>query len=251
MVFMKKKHGHAKRSVSILIPAHNEEGNIKKLVDAIVKKLNSWILEIVIVDDVSTDSTAVVVDGLSKKYPFVKVIHRTHPCGVGRALKDGFAHVSKEAKWVLMMDADFLTNIDDAAIILEKGNEGYDVVIGSRFIGGTRLVGYPKMKLASNRTYHTLANLVFGTVIHDFTNNFKLFKREVIDEIQWRSGGFAINAETGLMPAVMGYRIAEVPVTWVQRTYGRSNFKILAVAPSYLGVILRAAFFKIISRKKK
>jgi len=238
--------------ISFVMPAHNEENNLPKIVPALFKELGRYIYEVVLVNDASSDRTQQVAERLKKKYPKIKIVNRTPPCGVGRALRDGYKAVSKKSGWVLSMDSDFLENITEIPRLIEKAETGlYDGVIGSRYIDKGRLVNYPVLKRVANRTYHLLVRGVFGIRQRDLTNNFKLYKREIFENIPLSATDFAINAETGIYPVLMGYRIAEVPVSWVQRYFDKSDFKVFKLAPSYLKVAFRALGLRIRGKKKK
>lgn len=223
--------------ISIILPAHNEEGNISKMVEGLFERYDTEILEIIIVNDASEDETAKIAEKLKQRYKKLKLINRQPPCGVGRALKDGFSSINDETEWVLSMDSDFITNLDDVGIMLQKAKEGHDGVIGSRYIKNGKLDGYPFLKKLSNRTYHFLVKTLLGVKANDLTNNFKLYKKEIIQNIVWKSDDFAINAETGIMPLIKGYDIVEIPTTWTQRSSGKSSFKVFRLAPSYLKVL--------------
>ena len=225
--------------ISIIIPAHNEENNLAKIVPALFKELNKNIYEIIVVNDASSDKTRQVGEKLAKKYKKLKIVNRKPPCGVGRALRDGFKSIGKDSEWVLMMDCDFLENIKEIKRLIKRAEQGYDGVIGSRYISQGKLVNYPVVKKMSNRLYHFLVRHVLGIKQKDLTNNFKLYKKEIIETIDWQSNDFAINAETGILPIVKGYKIAEAPVSWIQRYFDKSDFKVFKLAPSYLRVFLR------------
>ena len=231
--------------LSVVLAAHNEEKNLGILVPELLRHLNKYIFEIIVVNDGSTDSTAAVVSGIMKKNKKIRLVNRTPPCGVGRALKDGFRAVSDRADWVLMMDSDFIYNVPEIPRLIAKAGEGFDGVIGSRYMPQGKLVNYPYLKMVSNRIYHLLLRLAFGISHHDLTNNFKLYRKDVIRGIVWKSNDFAINAETGLFPILKRYKVAEVPVSWIERSYGKSSFKVFTLAPSYLKVFARAFMRKI------
>lgn len=224
---------------SVVLAAHNEEENIGILVFELLNKLGKYVFEVIVVNDASTDNTAKVVELLMKKNRQVKLINRVPPCGVGRALKDGFRAVSSKAEWVLMMDSDFIYNVPEVSRLIEKAGQGFAGVIGSRYMSNGRLVNYPLLKMVSNRLYHLLLRLLLGIRQHDLTNNFKLYRTEIVKGIRWESNDFAINAETGLFPILKGYKIAEVPVSWIERSYGKSSFKVFTLAFSYLKVFWR------------
>ena len=232
--------------ISLILPAHNEEKNIAILVPKILKEYKNFLNEIIIVNDNSTDQTKEVALQLIKKYGNkIKLINRKPPNGVGYAIRDGIQNVSKESNWILSMDADFIDNVGDIKRLIEKAGEGYDGVIGSRYLNRHSLVKYPFTKKFANRIYHLLLRLVFNLELKDITNNFKLYKKEVFGNMKITSSDFAVNAETGLIPIVKGYKIAEVPVIWKQRSHGKSNFIVLKLAPSYLKV-----FYKVLNEKK-
>jgi len=231
-------------NISVILAARNEEDNIKILVPSLLKSYDKDILEVIVVNDNSIDNTKEVTEQLMKKNKKIKLINRTPPGGVGRALKEGFRSVSKEADYVLIMDSDFINNVPDVKVFIEKAKQGYEVVIGSRYIPGGKLVNYPSFKKMANRTYHFIVRYVMRIPHSDLTNNFKLFKAEIVKKIKWKSNNFAINAETGLFPYVKKYKMIEVPVSWIERSYGKSDFKVIKLGPSYLKVMFRVMFRK-------
>ena len=236
--------------ISIVIPAHNEENNLLRIVPALLKELDKYIYEIIIVNDASSDRTREVGERLKRRYKKLKLVNRVPPCGVGRALRDGYKAVSEKSEWVLSMDCDFLENIKEIRRLIDKANEGYDGVIGSRYVDKGRLVNYPPIKRVSNRLYHLFVRTLLGIKQRDLTNNFKLYKREIFKKIKWSANDFAINAETGIFPVLYGYKIAEVPVSWVQRYFDKSDFKVFRLAPSYLRVAFKAIGMKLGNEKR-
>jgi glycosyltransferase involved in cell wall biosynthesis len=239
-----------KMRISVVIPAHNEENNIPRIVPALLNELDKYIYEIIIVDDASSDRTREVGERLMRKYKKLRMINRVPPCGVGRALRDGYRAVDKKSEWVLSMDCDFLENIGEIKRLIEKAGEGYDGVIGSRYIEQGRLVNYPVLKKISNRTYHFFVRALLGIRQKDLTNNFKLYRREIFESIPLSANDFSINAETGIYPILYGYRIAEAPVSWVQRYFDKSDFKVFRLAPSYLRIAFKSMMMRIRNEKR-
>ncbi len=234
-------------SLSVVLIAHNEEGVIGKVVDGIISNYRDKIFEVIVVDDASTDRTAAIVEAKAKADPKVKLITRTPPCGVGRAIKTGFKSVDPRASYVLTMDSDFVESIGDVGKLIAKMEEGdCDGVIGSRFVPGSRLEVYPLTKKIMNRLFHCVVWALFHIRQKDLSNNFKLYKREVIGKMPWRSDDFSINAETGILPILSGYRVCEVPVSWVGRNKGegQSKFKLFKVGWGYIKVIPYALAFR-------
>ena len=96
------------------------------------------------------------------------------------------------------------------------------------------------MKILSNRAFHVLAQIMVGRRFRDVTNNLKLMRRDVVDRLILTSPGFSINAETGLLPLLMGYPLSESPISWINRSFdmGSSSFRLLKVGKGYVGVLL-------------
>ena len=212
-----------KEDLSIVLIAHNEEGTIGKMIDGLLANYYDKILELVIVDDVSSDKTAEIVESKKNIEPKIKLIRRQPPCGVGRAIKAGFKNVDPKASYVLTMDSDFVENVRDAGRLIARMERGdCDGVIGSRFIEGSRLEGYPLTKKIMNRLFHYVVWFLFRIKQKDLSNNFKIYKRKIIDSMPWRSDDFAINAETGILPILSGYNVCEVPVSWFGKSARRA-----------------------------
>ncbi len=236
-----------KENLSIVMIAHNEEEVIGKAIDGLLLNYREKILELIVVDDVSTDNTAAIVEARRKSEPKIKLIRREQPCGVGRAIKAGFKNVSPNASYILTMDSDFIDNMGDVGRLIARMEQGdCDGAIGSRFIEGSRMIGYPLAKRVMNRLFHYVVWFLFNIQQKDVSNNFKIYKREVIERMPWNSDDFAINAETGILPILSGYNVCEVPVSWIGRTgeMGRSKFKLLKVGLGYIKVIPYAWSFR-------
>ena len=114
-------------------------------------------------------------------------------------------------RYVLTMDCDFQHLLPEFRDLFDGVAEGNDVVIGSRFSRHSVLLNYPFAKIFANRAFHALAVVLFGRRIRDVTNNLKIMRREVVLDLQLREPGFAVNAETGLQPMLLGYRVKQVP----------------------------------------
>ncbi|HWY50970.1 MAG TPA: glycosyltransferase family 2 protein [Chthoniobacterales bacterium] len=231
------------KALSVILIAHNEEQAIGRMLEGLLANYDQEILEIIVVDDASKDSTAEIVEAWSKRNAKVFLIKRTPPCGVGRALKAGFDRISPKAECVLSMDSDFVENIGQVrALLTAFDQQKCDGVIGSRFVKGGKVIGYPFLKLLMNRLFHWVVKLIFRIKQNDLTNNFKLYRAKIFQSIPWMSDGFAMNAETGLLPILFGYQIVEVPVVWVDRSpqMGRSKFGLLKHGGGYVQVIFHA-----------
>ena len=231
--------------VSFVIPCHNEEMNVAPLVKGIVDFYGKYVLEILIVDDNSTDRTAEVTEKLSEIYECIRLVKRSPPNGVGRALREGL----KEAKgeFVLIMDSDFQHIIPEIRDLFDAIADGADVAVGSRFSRESVLVNYAFTKILANRAFHVLANVLLGRHFRDISNNLKIFRHDVVKKLVIESDDFAANVETGLKPILLGYRVVEVPISWVNRSIdmGLSTFQIFKTGPNYWKILLRLAWRRI------
>jgi dolichol-phosphate mannosyltransferase len=231
-------HESLRRAISFVIPCHNEEMNIRPLVDGILNLYADCVHEIILVNDGSTDGTSVVMAELAKQFERVKPLHRSPPNGVGRAIAQGLSQAS--GRYVLSMDCDFEHLLPEFRDLLDGAVEGYDVVIGSRFSRHSVLLNYPFLKIVANRGFHLLARVLLLRNFRDVTNNLKLMRREVVTDLRLRQPGFAVNAETGLQPLILGYRVKEVPISWINRSpaMGTSSFNLFRVGGGYWRVLL-------------
>lgn len=227
------------RAVSVVVPCHNEEANIDRLVNTMIELYGDYIHEIVIVDDSSTDRTSEVAAAASRKESRVRLLRREPPGGVGRALREGYAAAS--GRYILSIDCDFISIAGEFKGLFDAVADGYDGAIGSRFSSESALVRYPFLKILCNRGYHLILNLLLGRRVRDISNNLKLYRAEILKNLEIESDGFAANVETGLKPILMNYRIREVPASWINRTsdMGNSSFNLLKTGPAYTGMLIR------------
>jgi dolichol-phosphate mannosyltransferase len=239
-------HESLRGAVSIVIPCHNEEMNVGPLIERTLDLYGGYIHEIIPVDDSSTDRTRDVMAALAMKDARVKPLYRSPPNGVGLAISDGLR--ASTGRYVLTIDCDFQHLLPEFRDLFDSAAEGNDVVIGSRFSRHSVLLNYPFAKILANRAFHALAVVLFGRRIRDVTNNLKIMRREVVLDLQLREPGFAVNAETGLQPMLLGYRVKQVPISWINRTpeMGKSSFRLAGVGGSYwkvlVGLWLKCAF---------
>jgi len=233
--------------ISVVIPTKNEAENLKRIVPKVKAVLGEHLLEIIAANSPSRDNTNEVAEQLQKEHPEFRLLQC--PPGMGASLKLGYA--AAKGDWILSIDCDFLNNDDDIRNVFEKAKEGYDGVIGSRYVPGGGLRGYPWLKKLANRTYHMFIRYVLGIPVNDLTNNFKFYKAEIAKSIPLTEPHFAANAETGVYPALMGYKLAEVPVMWIQRQYGTSTFSVTKLSYSYGRALLRALWRRYVTRSVK
>jgi hypothetical protein len=228
-----------RRAVSVVVPCHNEEMNVGPLVCRLIELYDHYIHDIILLNDNSEDKTGDVIDELARQDPRIKSVHRAPPNGVGRTITDGLRAAS--GKYVLSLDCDFQHLLPEIRDLFDGIAEGYDVAVGSRFSRHSILLNYPFVKIVANRAFHMIARIVLIAGFRDLTNNLKLMRREVAQNLLLREPGFAVNAETGLQPLLMGYRVKEVPISWIGRglEMGVSSFRVLKVGGGYWRVLYR------------
>jgi dolichol-phosphate mannosyltransferase len=227
------------RSVSVVVPCHNEEMNVGSLVRRLIELFDEYIYEIVLVNDNSKDGTGAIIEELARRDARIKPIHRAPPNGVGRALAVGLRAAT--GTYVLSLDCDFQHLLPEIRDLFDGIAEGYDVAVGSRFSRHSVLLNYPFPKILANRAFHMVARITLIAGFRDLTNNLKLMRREVARELVLREPGFAVNAETGFQPLLMGYRVKEVPISWIGRSVGmgESSFRVLKAGGGYWRVLCR------------
>ena len=227
------EHASLRGAVSVVIPCHNEEMNVGPFVTRIRELFDDYLHEIILVDDNSRDRTRDVIMALAAADQRVKAVIRTPPNGVGRALADGYRVAT--GRYVLSMDCDFQHLLAEVRDLFDEAAAGHDVVVGSRFSRHSVLLNYPFTKIVANRAFHVIARLLLRRHFRDLTNNLKLMRRDVVEQLRLQEPGFAVNAETGLQPLLLGYRVKEVPISWINRTsdMGASSFRLLRVGGGY------------------
>jgi dolichol-phosphate mannosyltransferase len=233
------RHDMLRDTVSIVVPCHNEAMNLPRLIHALTASYDSYIHEIILVNDNSQDDTPTVVRELAERDSRIKLIERAPPPGVGRALRDGYAATT--GSYILSMDCDFEMLVPEFQDLFDAIAEGHDGAIGSRFSHESVLLNYPAAKLLGNRAFHLIARLLLRRPIHDVSNNLKLYRADILRDMEIEQDGFAANAETGLRPLLAGFDIKEVPIAWINRStdMGVSTFRVARVAPGYVAALAR------------
>lgn len=232
-------------TLSVVIPAHNEERNIEGTVAGLraVLAREGIPYELVLVDDNSSDATAAVLDALAAADARVVMVRREPPRGFGRAVRSGLERATGEV--IVLCMADQSDDPEDVVVYYRKIEEGYDCVYGSRFIRGARCANYPGVKLLVNRLVNHMLQLLFWTRFNDLTNSFKAYRAYVIRDI-WplKACHFNVTIELSLNALIRGYAIAQVPISWQGRTWGSSNLHLSEMGRRYLSTLLRAWFEK-------
>jgi dolichol-phosphate mannosyltransferase len=237
--------------LSVVIPAHNEEGCIAGTVTALYRHLLSEEIEdheILVVNDASTDGTERVLRELREQIPTLVYVNNVGPNGFGFAVRRGLEQFTGDAVAVYMADAsdrpEDLVRFYRAMLLHD-----IDCVFGSRFRPGASVHDYPWLKLALNRGANAFIQGLFGLRYNDVTNAFKLYRRHVIDGVHpLLSHHFNLTVELPLKAIVRGYSYTVLPNDWINRKTGVSKLKIKEMGSRYLFIVLYCFIEKWLSR---
>jgi glycosyltransferase involved in cell wall biosynthesis len=209
---------HKLSSLSFVFPMYNEIGNIERSVNGAlsVGRLMADEVEIVIVDDASTDGCGTLADELALRHPEVKVIHHAKNRKLGGAMKTGFSNASKD--WVLYVDSDMPIKLEESVRAVPPALEGYDLVIGWR---RNRSEGIKREIMSF--VYNRLIRYFFGLSVRDVNFAFKMMRREVLQTVPLYSEGSFIDAELLIEAKRQGFRMAEFGLDYYPRTAGVST----------------------------
>lgn len=205
--------------ISVLIPVYNEVETIKEIVVRVQKVEVEK--EIVIVDDSSTDGTRECLREIAQSQENVKVIYHDRNQGKGAALRTGFQQLNGDV--VIIQDADLEYDPKEYPVLLEPILDGRaDVVYGSRFLGGPHRVLFFWHYLG-NKFLTLLSNMLTNLNLTDMETCYKVFKKEVLDEIKIKSNRFAFDPEFTAKIAKKNFRIYETPISYSGRTYAEGK----------------------------
>jgi len=218
--------------VSIIIPAYNEEKNLPHLIINL-RKLEEYDLEIIVVDDGSNDKTSKVAKKLG-----TKVISYRPNRGKGVAFRKAVSYVTRQ--YVIQIDADHQFQPFDIPCLIKSLKDGNDIVLGSRFKGGSIEKGaVSKLNWFGNYVISLLISVFSGQRVYDIMAGFKAFKKDALCALNLKVDHFGYEAEILIKGKSMGFKIDEVPITYTRRLDGETNVKKLKDGIMVLATILK------------
>ncbi|MEW6294768.1 MAG: polyprenol monophosphomannose synthase [Candidatus Diapherotrites archaeon] len=234
--------------VSVIIPTYNEGLNIKILIPKIFEELNKLGVkgELIIVDDNSSDNTKITAKEMQKRFKELKMIYREKKLGIGSAYRRGVKEASGDI--IVLMDGDLSHDPKYLEkIIPEFNNGGVDLVVGSRYVKGGKIVGWGWQRHLTSSVANRLSRLFLGIPIRDLTSGYRGFKKELIRKINFdkiQSNGYSFILETNFLACESKAKIKEIPIIFWQRSQGKSKLGRKEFL-KYLITILRLFFSRI------
>jgi dolichol-phosphate mannosyltransferase len=220
--------------VLVVIPTYNERDNIEQLLTRLHAAVPG--ADALVVDDGSPDGTGELVDKLAAADGRVRVLHRTAKAGLGAAYLAGFATaLAGEYRVVVEMDADGSHAPEDLPALLAalESGQGADVVLGSRYVPGGRVVNWPAYRNWISRTGNLYSRLALGVSLRDITGGYRAFRREVLEALalgEVESQGYCFQIDLAWRALQAGFRVVEVPITFTERERGASKMSRTIVA---------------------
>jgi dolichol-phosphate mannosyltransferase len=223
----------------IILPTVNERENLPRVAQKLLSLPAG--VDVLVVDGNSSDGTGKIADELAAKHPEIHVLHEQKKNGLGPAYTTGFKWALERGyEFIFEMDCDFSHNPDDIPMFLEAAkNKNADLVLGSRYSGGVRVVNWPLKRLMLSRSAGIYVRIITGMPFTDPTGGYKCFRRRTLQTINLdrvHSNGYSFQIELTHKLWRQGYKIVEVPIVFTERAEGHSKMT---------GHIIREALFMV------
>ncbi|WP_425604870.1 polyprenol monophosphomannose synthase [Actinomycetospora termitidis] len=229
--------------VLVVVPTYDERENLPGLVERVLATVPA--ARLLVVDDGSPDGTGELADAMAARDDRVAVLHHHPKRGLGAAYVDAFAHVmathgAHDVGWVVQMDADGSHAPEDLpALLAAARTEGADLVLGSRYVPGGRVVNWPWYRDALSRSANVYSRHALRLPVRDVTGGFRLFRREVLAAVTAApvsSQGYCFQVDLAFRVQRAGYTVREVPIVFTERCAGASKMS---------GAVVREALWRI------
>jgi dolichol-phosphate mannosyltransferase len=212
------------RDTLIIVPTYNERENLPSLVERILALPVPT--DLLIVDDNSPDGTGKLADAFVAQHSQIHVLHRIEKNGLGRAYCAGFVWALERGyEFIFEMDGDFSHNPDAVPLFLQAA-ENADLVVGSRYCDGIRVINWPMKRLLLSMGAAKYVRLITGLPVSDPTGGYKCFRRRTLQSIDLNgihSNGYSFQIEMTHKIWCQGMRVVEVPIIFTDRLQGRSK----------------------------
>jgi dolichol-phosphate mannosyltransferase len=235
----------------VVIPTYNEKENIERILRKVFSLEGDF--HVVVVDDGSPDGTATIVKTLQAEFPeSLHIQEREGKLGLGTAYIHGFKWaLQRNYEFIFEMDADFSHNPNDLIRLRQACLEGADLAIGSRYVKGGGVENWPYNRVLMSTLASVYVNVILWTGVRDCTAGFKCYRRKVLETIDLdsiRFIGYAFQIEMKHSAKQLGFRLKEVPITFIDRLEGESKMSMGIFKEAFWGV-LRMRFTSVRSAK--
>ena len=211
----------------VCIPTYNERENLEPVVRALAEIIDQQRDLVLVIDDNSPDGTGAQADRLAELLPWLSVLHRREKEGIGAAYLAGFrVALATGAELVLEMDCDFSHDPRDVARLISACGDGADLALGSRWVRGGGTVNWGRTRRLISRGGSLYARIVLGVRVADLTGGFKCFRRQVLETLDLTAvttRGYGFQIEVTYRALRAGFRVVELPITFVDRRVGESK----------------------------
>ena len=223
----------------VIIPTYNERENIEPMAAAVLRALPD--ADLLVVDDASPDGTGDLADRLARGSDRIAVLHRPRKEGLGPAYREGFTWaLARPYERVIEMDCDFSHDPVDLPRLVAESRRGADLVIGSRYIPGARIVGWPPHRHLLSAAANGYARLLLGRAVRDWTSGFKCFRRSALGPViegRALANGYIFQVQGTYRVLHRGLRVVEVPIIFRERTRGASKVRYNSAIEAFLKVV--------------
>lgn len=238
-----------KASVAVLLPTYCEAENVESLIHEI-ESLDLQML-IAVIDDSSPDGTAERVKKLQKQYGNVHLVSRHEKLGLGTAITDGFRYIlglRKTPDYIVTMDSDYSHSPQDIPKLVNVAKEGFDLVIGSRYIHGGRMKDWPLRRRLISRLANIIAMSAIGARIHDCTSGFRCYSKQYVKDVLpiLHSQTYEIQIETIRQAHLNKFAIKEIPIVFTDRKKGKSKLTTAEIL-DFLVYFMKKPFSRLLS----
>ena len=224
----------------VCLPTYNERDNLEPMVRALGEQIDTAGDRVLVIDDNSPDGTGAIADRLAAELPWVEVLHRDGKEGLGKAYLAGFHRaLAAGAELVLEIDCDFSHDPKEVPRLIATCEAGADLALGSRWIEGGGTVNWGRGRTFVSRGGSFYARTILGVGVRDLTGGFKCFRRIVLETIDLDSieaKGYGFQIETTYRALRAGFRVVEIPITFVDRRVGESKMDSSIVVEAMLQV---------------
>lgn len=220
----------------VIVPAYNEEENIGRLAEQLLMLPVG--VDVLVVDD-GKDRTADIIREMQSRHPNLFLIKREGKGGRGSAVLEGIRFgLARTYQFLVEMDADFSHDPQELPRLLDAATED-NIVIGSRYIPGSRIENWPLKRRIFSRLSNIYTNAVFHIGIHDYTNGYRVYGRSAIEKLDMsriKATGYIVLSEISYQLFTKGVKFVERPIRFVNRTRGGSNLTLKEIKEAFAAV---------------